>query len=148
MQLSISDFIAVAALILSAGSVFYAQQALKASRSSNKISLHQPRREIYEALFDFRHLFVELDLHPTEDEINDFYLKVVLPAHIYFSGDLVQRMYRIYQKAMSLFAGINEAIEQGSSKTKWELTSELQDLGKRDLDKLLKDVTLEIELNI
>jgi hypothetical protein len=146
VQIDGFDFISLVAIAIAVGSLFYAKKAVELARENNKINLLQPRKEIFEAMFDFRRLFVDMDAHPTDDEIQDFYLKVVLPSHVYFSGETVQKMYEIYKRAFELYKGILEASESGSSEQKWELTYALQDLGKNDLDQLLRDITVEIDI--
>lgn len=146
MQLSISDLIAGLALIISLFAVFYAKRNVDATRITARTSLHQPRIEIFQTLFWFRSLFVEMDLHPTYDEIQQFYVKAVLPAQLYISAPLTQRMYEIYKKSSELYKEIEWAEEHGPSGSKWTHTNELQALGKNDLDQLIRDMAKEYDL--
>lgn len=85
-------------------------------------------------------------MQPTDEEIQGFYVRAVLPAHAYLSGVLVEKMHLVYNQSFELHQGIVEAEAQESSSLKWELTQALQDLGKRDLDQLIKEVAAEIDV--
>lgn len=144
MQLNASEVVSLLALAGSIGSLLYAKRAVDAAHASNRINLHQPRTQIFQALFDFRRLFVDLDLHPNDDEIRQFYLEAVLPSHVYLPGPLVGKMYDIYGRAAKLYGQIEHESEHGSSERKWELTLELQALSANGLDALIKEVARAI----
>ena len=119
MQFSGSDVFAILAMFVSLGSVFYAKKSAEASYLANRVNLHQPHTAIFQALFDFRHLFVEMmDLHPNEEEIQQFYKNVVLPATLYFPAALIKEMYRVYARAFSLYKDVERAEGSGSASMK------------------------------
>ena len=67
--------LAAVALLVAVVSAVYARISAKAAQASNKIGLHQPHKEIYDGLLAFRALFVRMDVHPTEEEIDTFYIE-------------------------------------------------------------------------
>src|SRR5690606_1278048 len=122
------EVLALTALAVSIASAIFAKRAADAATAANRLSLHQPRAEIFKALFDYRALFVDMDLHPTDDEMQDFYRKAVLPSHLYLPARFTESMHKIYFRSRDLYASI-EACESGqSSESKWIHINELQSL--------------------
>ena len=146
MQFSASDAIALLALVVSVASVFYAKHATDIAIAANRINLHQPRAEIFKAIFEYRALFVDMDLHPTDDEMQDFYRKAILPAHLYLPVNFTQRMHELYIKSRELYSLIEKCETGDSTESKWTYINQLQDLGKIEVDKLIHDLTSELGL--
>lgn len=146
MQFSASEVIALLALIASAASVFYAKRAVAIATAANRINLHQPRAEIFKAIFEYRALFVAMDLHPTDDEMQDFYRKAILPAHLYLPAHFTQRMHELYIKSRELYSLIEKCETERSTESKWTYINQLQDLGETEVDKLIHDLASELEL--
>ncbi len=146
MQFSVSEVIALLALAGSAASVFYSKRAIDIAIAANRINLHQPRTEIFKAIFEYRALFVDMDLHPTDDEMQDFYRKAILPAHLYLPAHLTQRMHELYIKSRELYSLIEKCEAGSSTESKWAYINQLQDLGKVEIDKLIHDLASELEL--
>ena len=146
MKISGNDLITALALVVSLASAFYAKRAVDLSRAANRINLHQPRAEIFKAIFDYRALFVEMDLHPTVDEMQHFYRDAVLPAHIYLSADFTEKMHEIYTRSRELYRAIDDCESGRSTDSRWTYINQLQELGKNDLDQLIRDLTRELDL--
>jgi hypothetical protein len=146
MQISGAELLASAALVVSVISAFYAKRAVDIAIAANRVNLHQPRAEIFKAIFGYRALFVDMDLHPTDDEMQDFYRKAILPAHLYLPAHFTHRLHAIYVRSMELYSSI-EACESGNSTdSKWTYINELQSLGKTDVDNLIRDLASELDL--
>ncbi|MEL7939450.1 hypothetical protein [Pseudomonas delhiensis] len=146
MQLSVSEIIALLALAASVASVFYAKRAIDIAISANRINLHQPRAEIFKAIFEYRALFIDMDLHPTDDEMQDFYRKAILPAHLYLPVNFTQRMHELYIKSRELYSLIEKCEAGRGTELKWTYINQLQCLGKIEIDKLIRDLASELEL--
>lgn len=146
MKFSASEIIALLALAGSIASVFYAKRATDMAIAANRINLHQPRAEIFKAIFEYRALFADMDLHPTDDEMQDFYRKAILPAHLYLPLHLTQRMHKLYIKSRELYSLIEKCEVGSSAESRWTYINQLQDLGKIEIDKLIHDLASELEL--
>lgn len=146
MDLSISEIIAILAVIISTISAFYAKRAIDLSIEANRVNLHQPRAEIFKAIFEYRSLFVAMDLHPTDDEMQDFYRKAILPAHLYLPGHFTARMHKIYTRSRDLYSQIDECESGKGEESKWVYINQLQELGKTEVDKLIHDLAEELDL--
>src|SRR5690606_24393297 len=103
------DFLAAIALLLAVASAIYARASAKAAQASNKIGLHQPRKEIYDGLLEFRALFMGMDAHPTDEEIDAFYVKSVAPSAIYLPPDVAQKIHALHKRAWDLYTMIDVA---------------------------------------
>lgn len=146
MKVSGSELLALLALAVSIASAIFSKRASDAAIAANRLSLHQPRGEIFKAIFEYRALFVDMDLHPTDDEMQDFYRKAVLPSHLYLPAHFTDRMHKIYVRSRELYTCI-EACESGQgSDSKWIHINELQSLGKTDLDRLIHDLAYELAI--
>lgn len=87
-----------------------------------------------------------MDLHPNDDEMQEFYRKAILPSHLYLPAHLTGRMYKIYARSKELYESI-EACESGrNSELKWAYINELQSFGKNELDQLIRDLASEFDL--
>lgn len=146
MQISGNDLITALALIVSVASAFYAKRAVDLSRAANRINLHQPRAEIFKAIFEYRTIFVEMDLHPTDDEMQDFYRNAVLPAHIYLPPHFTQKMHDIYSRSRELHDLIDDCESGRSKDSKWTHINRLQEIGRLDVDQLIRDLAHELDL--
>jgi len=146
MDLSISEIIAIIALLISSISVFYAKLAIDLSMKANRVSLHQPRAEIFKAIFEYRALFVDMDLHPNDDEMQDFYRKAILPAHLYLPMHFTKRMHEIYTRSRDLYSQIDICESGKGEESKWIYINQLQELGKTEVDKLIHDLAEELDL--
>jgi len=140
--------ISVLALLVSVASAFYAKRAVDQSAWSNRVSLHEPRRQIYEGLVLYRHLFGEYDLHPTGDEIHDFYVKVAMPARLYFTPEIADEVYGIYKTSFELYKRIEAAESGESGESKWVPINEFREQSISRLDKLIPRVIAATELGI
>ncbi|WP_442682787.1 hypothetical protein ACSBPQ_14485 [Stenotrophomonas sp. JC08] len=145
--MNLSDLLAVFALVISFASVVYARASAKAAKAANKIGLHQPRKDIYDGLLHFRSLFVGMDLHPTDEEIDTFYAKSVAPARIYLQPELAKRIHSIYKKSWELFRLI-EVAESGErpQMSKWDYIKPFQELGRTELEAVIGAVAEEIHV--
>ena len=137
--------VSVCSLAVSAASIAYAHSALGSAREANRIGLHQTHLAMFDAILDFRSLFVAMDLHPTNDEMDHFYRNFVGPAQLYLPLAISDRSYEIYKKSRELFDRIDEA-ESGGTEDKWASINELQSLGHQDLDSLIRDVATCIRI--
>lgn len=142
-----SNVLAILALIVSIASAAYAYISAKAAQTANRIGLHQPRKDIYDGLLEFRMLFVGMDLHPTREEIDGFYIKSVAPAQIYLLPELAQKIHEIYKKSWELYNLIDIA-ESGDcfETSKWEYIDSFQDLGRNELEAVIQMVTTHIHV--
>ena len=75
-----SSILSGLAVIVAVVSALYARASAQAGRTANKINLHQPRKDIYDGLLDFRRLFRGMDAHPTDEDIDACYFRAVAPA--------------------------------------------------------------------
>ena len=146
MDISGTELLASIALVVSIASAFFAKRAVDASIAANRLSLHQPRAEIFKAIFDYRALFVDMDLHPTDDEMQDFYRKAILPSHLYLPARLTERMHKIYVRSRDLYTKIESCEAGRSAESKWTYINDLQSFGKTELDQLIRDLASELDL--
>lgn len=142
-----ANVLAAVALVVAIASAVYARIAAQAARSANKIGLHQPRKEIYDGLLEFRRLFRGMDAHPTDEEIDAFYVKAVAPSQIYLHPELAARIHSIYMRSWELYRSIDVA-EGGDEPemSKWDYIEPFQELGRTDLEEVIKAVTREIHV--
>jgi hypothetical protein len=142
-----SYLLAALALFISIASVVYARTSAMAAQTANRIGLHQPRKEIYDGLLQFRSLFVGMDFHPTDEEIDAFYIKSVAPAQIYLQPELAERIHAIYKRSWELYRSI-EIAESGEQPemSKWDYINPFQELGRNELESVIGDVTNEINV--
>ena len=145
-----SDVLAALALLIAVASAAYARVSAKAAQTANKIGLHQPRKEIYDGLLQFRSLFVGMDCHPTDEEIDVFYVKSVAPAQIYLQPELAQRIHSIYKRSWELYRLIETVETAGSGDhaeiSKWDYINPLQELGRTELEEVIGALTDEIHV--
>lgn len=142
-----SNVLAVLALVVALASAVYARISAQAARSANKIGLHQPRKDIYDGLLEFRCLFVGMDLHPTDEEIDAFYVKAVAPSQIYLHPDLASRIHSIYERSWELYRLIDIAESDGQpGVSKWDHINPFQELGRTELEDVIREVTREIHV--
>ncbi|MFZ6046762.1 hypothetical protein ACFW0H_11615 [Pseudomonas sp. CR3202] len=146
MQISGTEVLASIALVVSVASAFYAKRAVDAAIDANRVGLHQPRAEIFKAIFEYRTLFVDMDMHPTDEEMQDFYRKAILPAHLYLPTHFTQRMHELYARSRELYSLIEECEAGRSAESKWNYIHQLQDLGRIEVDKLIHDLASELDL--
>lgn len=146
MNVAPSDVIAVLALVVAVISALYARASADAARSGNKINLHQPRKDIYDALVDFRRLFRGMDAHPNDEEIDAFFTRAVAPAQIYLQPELAARVHSIYQRSWELYRYIDVAESTEGTGSKWDYIEPFQELGRTELEEVIKAVTREIHV--
>ena len=138
--------ISVLALLVSVASAFYAKRAVAQAAWSNRVNLHEPRKQVYEGLVLYRHLFGDYDLHPTDDEIHDFYVKVAMPARLYFTPDIADEIYGIYKASFELYKRIDVAESGESRESKWGGINDFKEQSISRLDKLIPRVIAATEL--
>lgn len=138
--------ISIGSLAASMASIAYAHSALRSAQEANKIGLHQTHRDMFDAILDFRSLFVAMDLHPTGEEMDFFYRRFVGPAQLYLPSRISDRSYEIYKASRELFDRIDKAESGDSHEDKWIPINELQRLGRQDLDNLIRDVATCIRI--
>lgn len=132
MEFTANLALSVLALLVSIAAAFYAKRAADQAAIANKVSLYAPRKAIYESAVKFRHLFGEWDLHPTDDEIQHFYIEAVLPAAIALPRDLYEDLYDAYKSSMEYYRRIELAESGESEESKWvPINSFKDDLTKR-----------------
>ena len=136
------DLLAAIALLVAIASAVYARASAKAAQASNKIGLHQPRKEIYDGLLSFRGLFRGMDAHPNEEEIDAFYIKSVAPSAIYLPPDVAQRIHSLHKRAWHLCTMI-EVAESGEDPqmSRWDYINPLQELGRTEVEEVIRAVT-------
>jgi len=88
-----------------------------------------------------------MDLHPTDEEMQDFYRNAILPAHLYLPSHFTHRMYEIYIQSRKLYTLIEKSEAEQCSESKWKYINQLQELGKTEVDKLIHDLSSELELS-
>jgi hypothetical protein len=142
-----SNILAALALLISVASAVYARVSARAAIANNRIGLHQPRKDIYDGLLHFRALFRGMDFHPTDEEIDAFYIKSVAPSQIYLEPELSKRIHEIYDQSWELFRLIDVA-ESGErpDMSKWDYINKFQELGRTDLESVIKAVTRQIHV--
>lgn len=113
-----SELLASIALVISLASAFFARRTTDAAIAVNRLSLHQPRAEICRVIFDCRALFLDMDLYPTNVEMQDFYRKGVFPSHLYLAR-LTDRMYKFYVRSRELYASIETCEPGRCAESKW-----------------------------
>lgn len=138
--------ISILALLVSVASAFYAKRAVDQAAWSNRVNLHEPRKLIYEGLVLYRHLFGDYDLHPTDEDIQDFYVKVAMPARLYFSAEIADEIYGIYKTSLELFKRIDAAESGESGESRWKSINQLKEQSISRLDKLIPWVIAASEL--
>ena len=144
-----SNVLAALALVVAIASAVYVRVSAQAARSANKIGLHQPRKDIYDGLLEFRRLFAGMDVHPTDQEIDTFYVKAVAPSQIYLRPDIASRIHSIYERSWDLYRLI-EAAESGvqTETSKWDFINSFQELGRTELEDVIREVTREIHVGV
>lgn len=147
MTEGLGDALAALALMVAIASAVYARAAAKAAQASNKVGLHQPRKEIYDGLITFRSLFRGMDVHPTGEEIDAFYVSSVAPGAIYLPSELASRIHKLYKTSWDLYTMI-EVAESGDDPqmSKWDYINPLQKLGRTELEDVIAAVTERIHL--
>jgi hypothetical protein len=142
-----SNILSALALLVAFISVAYARSSAKAAITNNKIGLHQPRKEIYDGLLKYRALFVGMDVHPNDQEIDAFYVSSVAPAQIYLEPELAKRIHSIYERSWELYRLIDIA-ESGErpDMSKWDYINPFQELGRAELEIVIKAVTSHIHV--
>lgn len=138
--------ISVLALLVSVASAFYAKRVVDQAAWSNRVNLHEPRKKVYEGLVLYRHLFGDYDLHPTDDEIRDFYVNVAMPARLYFTPEIADEIYGIYKTSFELYKRIDAAESGESGESKWTPINEFKEQSIFRLDKLIPRVIAATEL--
>ncbi|RMX05670.1 hypothetical protein D8I35_10790 [Corticibacter populi] len=133
-------------MVASVASAFYAKRAVDQAAWSNRVNLHEPRKHIYEGLVLYRHLFGDYDLHPTDEEIQDFYVKVAMPARLYFPAEIADEIYDIYKSSFALYKRIDDAESGRSQESKWEPINQFKAQSISRLEKLIPRVIAVAEL--
>lgn len=134
------------ALLVSIASAYYAKRAADQAAWGNRVTLHEPRKLVYEGLVLYRHLFGDYDVHPTYDEVQDFYVRVAMPARIYFSAEIADEIYRIYQSSFEFYQRIEKAESGEGDESKWEPINQFKAQSTSRLDKLIPRVIAASEL--
>jgi hypothetical protein len=145
--LELSTVLAALAVLVALASAVYARVSAQAARASIKVGLHQPRKDVYDGLLQFRRLFVGMDLHPTDEEIDAFYIQAVAPAQIYLNAELAARIHSVYERSWELYRLIDIA-ESGDQPgmSKWDYINTFQSLGRTELEEVIREVTREIHV--
>ena len=138
--------ISTLALLVSLASALYARRAADQAAWSNRVSLHEPRKHVYEGLVLYRHLFGDYDLHPNDDDIQKFYVSVALPARLYFSSDIADEIYDIYRISFKFYHRTDAAESGESAESKWDPISQFKESVTSSLDKLIPRVIAATEL--
>jgi len=146
MESIVTVVISMLALLVSVASALYAKKAVDQAAWGNRVNLHEPRRNVYEGLVLYRHLFGDYDIHPDADEIQRFYVAVAMPARLYFSSDLADEIYEIYKVSFTYFQRIDAAESGRSSESKWDSINQFKGTVTHSLDKLIPRVIAATEL--
>lgn len=97
MALVQSDYIALAALGVSALSALYARWAANEAKRANKIALHVHKVEIYEEAVSFSDCFRGLFSVPTVERLEKFRKNAVQRAELYLSNEVYLQLKEIYE---------------------------------------------------
>lgn len=146
MDSTVTVAISVLALLVSVASAFYAKRAADQAAWSNRVNLHEPRKLVYEGLVLYRHLFGDYDVHPTEEEIQDFYVRVAMPARLYFSAAIADEIYEIYKNSYEFYRRIDDAESGRSPESKWAPVNQFKEQSTARLDTLIPRVIAATEL--
>ena len=146
MEPFVTVVISTLALLVSLASALYAKRAADQAAWSNRVNLHEPRKNVYEGLVLYRHLFGDYDLHPNDDEIQRFYVAVAMPARLYFSSDLADEIYEIYKLSFTYYQRIDTAESGGGHDSKWDSINQFKETVTRSLDRLIPRVIAATEL--
>ena len=146
MEPFVTVVISTLALLVSLASALYAKRAAYQAAWSNRVNLHEPRKNVYEGLVLYRHLFGDYDLHPDNDEIQQFYVTVAMPARLYFSPDLADEIYEIYKLSFTYYQRIDAAESGRSHDSKWDSINQFKETVTRSLDRLIPGVIAATEL--
>ena len=146
METTVTLAISILALLVSIASAFYAKRAVDQAAWSNRVNLHEPRKQVYEGLILYRHLFGDYDLHPTDEEIQDFYVKVAMPARLYFSAEIADEIYDTYKISFELYKRIDDAESGKSGESKWGPINQFKEQSISRLDKIIPRVIAATEL--
>ena len=138
--MSASDLIAIVALIVAVASAWYAKRSVEMALTGNKIALHQPRKDIYDGLLWFRGLFIGMDVHPNDEEIDLFYQKSVAPSAIYLSHELSQKIHEIYKRSWEMYRYIELAEAGDVEGSKWDYINPFQEFGRTELETVISEV--------
>ncbi len=144
--MELSTIISVLALLMSLASVFYAKKAADQAAWSNRVNLHGPRKSIYEGLIFYRHLFGDYDIHPNDEEIQNFYVTVAMPARLYFSSDIADEIHQVYSLSFTFFKRIEDAESENGIESKWDPINQFKESVTSHLDKLIPKVIAASEL--
>ncbi len=143
----ISDFIAIIALLIAVASALYAWRSAEAASKGNVIALHEPRKDIFDGLIWFRGLFLGLDVHPNDEEIDLFYKKSVAPSEIYLSKELSSKIHDIYKRSWEIYRHIELAeSEPDYEQSKWDYIDPFQELGRTELEAVISEVASKIHV--
>jgi hypothetical protein len=96
VSLAQADYIALAALGVSALSALYARWAANEAKRANNIALHVHKVEIYEEVVSFSDCFRGLFSVPTAERLEKFRKNAVQRAELYLSEEVYQRLKEIY----------------------------------------------------
>lgn len=97
MSLSQADYIALAAVGVSALSALYARWAVNETKKANRIALHIHKVEIYEEVVSFSDCFRGLFTVPSEERLERFKKKAVQRAELYLSEEVHLELKKIYE---------------------------------------------------
>jgi C4-dicarboxylate-specific signal transduction histidine kinase len=96
MTLNQSDWIALAAVLVSVLSAIYAKCSANEAKRANKISLHFKQVEIYEEVMTFSDCFRGIFSVPNVARLEQFRKQAVNRADIYFSDEVQRYLKEIH----------------------------------------------------
>ena len=144
--MSVSDLIATLALVVAFAAAWYAKRSTDEATKGNKIALHQPRKEIYDGLVWFRSLFLGMDDHPNDEEIDLLYQRSVAPSEIYLTNDLSQKIHELYKRSWNMYRYIELAEAGDIEGSKWDYIASFQEFGRTELESIISEVAKSIHV--
>jgi hypothetical protein len=118
-----SDYIAIAALLVSFLSAIYARWSVREAKLANEISLHASKVAIYEEVVSFSDCFRGLLSVPTSDRLQQFKRNAVQRSELYLSNEAHLLLLEIYNfcKDSEIWLDIASGDEKGSGHVPSEL---------------------------
>jgi hypothetical protein len=97
LSLTLADYIALAAVVVSILSALYARWAANEARRANQIALHVHKVEIYEEVISFSDCFRGLFSIPTEERLEAYRKRAVTRAELYLSEKVYLQLKEIHE---------------------------------------------------
>jgi len=147
LNISMSDVIAVIALLVASLAALYARWSARAADRGNQIALHDSRVEIYLELRKFENCFRGFCSYPTDDDLNTFYEKGVVMSELFFPPKISSALNELYDDCWNQSRRISAyEDEEGDPSLQGEFEREFNNLGKEAIPHLSKLLRAEVEI--